>query len=314
MCFLLIQMGQQQSQLVERFINNNVNTTAIANVISNYATTTNAITTNTQDLCVRITATGDIDFGQGGFTASQEIESLIDVQAMVDRADKDQLVNDLQRTITTELQDAIERTTGGLDIFEIPVNQQLRTDVINNLNSYVNQTVNTQTVDNVLLSASNVQRGCYEFSAANVRGPLVISQRIQSNIMADNLVRQVMERALENREVQELATRAEGELVSENRAEIPSLGNLFGGGLGTWLFYIFGALVIVGSLVLAYFLPVGIRAKVITAAIGILLGVVLIVVGIIRGRASTNNTNTGRRTGKVAQKKVQIQDKKVKTV
>ena len=279
-------MGQQQSQLIQNFINNNVNTTAIANVISNYATRTNAVTTNTQDLCVNIVATGDIDFGEGGFTASQEIESLIDVQSMVDRADKDQLVNDLQRTLSTELKDSIERTTGGLDIFEIPANQQLRNDVINNLDSYVSQTINTQTLDEVLLSASNVQRGCYNFSAENIRGPVVITQRIQSNIMANNLVKQVMDRALENREVLELATRAEGQLVSENTAEIPSLGGLLGGGIGTWLFYIGGAIVIVLSIVLAYFLPVSIKVKVIIGIIGILLGIALIIVGIVRSRAS----------------------------
>lgn len=279
----MFQMGQQQSQLIQNFINNNVNTTAIASVISNYATRTNAITTNTQDLCVNINATGDIDFGQGGFTASQEIESLIDVQSMVDRSDKDQLVNDLQRTVSTELKDAIERVTGGLDIFEIPANQQLRNDVINNLDSYVNQTINTQTVDEVLLSASNVQRGCYNFSAENVRGPLVITQRIQSNIMADNLVKQVMDRALENREIQELATRTQGQLTSENTTQIP---NLLGGGIGTWIFYIGGAIVIVLSIILAYFLPVTVKVKVIIGIIGILIGIALLIAGFIRSRAS----------------------------
>lgn len=295
LCFFSLQMGQRQSQEIQRFINNDVNTTAIANVISNYATRTNAITTNTQDLCVNIVASGDIDFGDQGFTASQEIESLINVQTMVDRADKDQLVNDLQRTVSTELKDAISRVTGGLDIFELPANQRIRDDVINNLDSYVNQVINTSTLDEVLLSASNVQRGCYNFSAENVRGPLVISQRIQSNIMANNIVQQVMERALENREVQEVATRAEGALQSENRAEIPNVSNLLGGGLGTWLFYIFGALAIVGGLVLAYFLPVGIRAKVVTAVIGFLLGIVLIIVGIVKSRTAVS---TSRLVGK----------------
>lgn len=283
-------MGQQQSQEIQRLVSNNVNTTAIANVISNYATRTNAVVTNTQDMCVNIVATGDIDFGEGGFTASQEIESLIDIQTLIDRSDKDQLVNDLQRVVSTELKDAISRVTGGLDIFETPNNQRIRDDVLNNIDTYVNQTINTQTLDEVLLSASNVQRGCYNISANNIRGPLVFSQRIQSNIMANNIVQQVMERAIQNTEVQEFAARAEAEIQSENKAEVPNVsglvGGLFGGGFGTWLFYILGALSIVGGLVLAYFLPFDIRAKVITAIIGILLGVVLIVVGIIRSRAS----------------------------
>lgn len=276
-------MGQRQSQEIERFITNNVNTTAIANVISSYATRTNAITTNIQDLCVRIVATGDIDFGQQGFTASQEIDSLIDVQVMVDRADRDELVNDLQRVITTELTDAIERTTGGLDIFELPANQRLRTDVINNLSNYVNQVVNIQTLDEVLLSASNVQRGCYEFSAENVRGPLVITQRIQSNIMADNLVRQVMERALANREIQDISTQQQGQLTSENTTQI---GNLLGGSIGTLLFYGIGALAIIIGIVLAYFLPVSIKGKVVVGVLGLLIGITFIIVGIIRSRTT----------------------------
>lgn len=274
-------MGQSQSQEIERFINNNVNTTAIANVISNYATRTNAITTNVQDLCVNIVAQGDIDFGQQGFNASQEIESIINVDTLIDRANTVELVNELQRVVSTELKDSIERVTGGLEIFTIPSNQRLRDEVINNMDSYVSQVINASTLDEVLLSASNVQRGCYNFQAQNVRGPLVITQRIQSNIMAENIVRQVMDVALQNRDVQVISTQIEGQLRSENTAQIPNISSLFGG----IAFYIVGALFIIGGIILAYFLPATINAKIITAVFGIIIGIILIAIGFIRGRS-----------------------------
>lgn len=283
-------MGQRQSQIVQNFLNNNVNTTAVSDVISSYATRTNAVTSNVQDLCVNIAATGDIDFGTTGFQANQEIESLINVQTLVDRADRADLVNDLQRTISEELRNALERTTGGIDIFEASVNQELRNTILNNLDSYVNQTVNLSSIDEVLLSASNVQRGCYNFSAANVRGPLVINQRIQSNIMAENLLRSVIERAVSNREVQNIITRAEGQLVSENTLQVPGL-NLFGN-IGSIVLYILGGLAILAGIIAAFLLPTTITVRIVAAAIGIVLGIGLIAVGIFLSRSATRRVGS----------------------
>lgn len=267
-------MGQTQSQEIDRFISDNINTTAIASVISNYSTRTNATVVNTQDLCVNIVATGDIDFGSG-FSAIQRIDSMINVETLIDRVDKDSITNDLQRSISNELKESLS-SIGTTGIWNIPSNQRIRDDIITNINTYVSQVINTNTLDEVLLSSSNVQNGCYTFRAANVRGPIVITQEIQATTMADNMVKQVLESALENRDIQLVDTSIS--------TDVQGVGD---SGSGSLLFYIAAAIVIVLSIVVAYLVPLGIKPRVAIVTLGVITGIVLVVIGIVKGRAST---------------------------
>jgi hypothetical protein len=284
-------MGQSQSQEIQRFVNNYVNTQAISEVISSYATETNAIVTNQQDMDVVIEATGDIT---GPVNLSQEIESIIDINQMIDRVDKDQLVNDLQRTISTELKDAIQRYTDGLELFSIPTNQRIRDDVLNSVDTYTRQVINTNTIDRMLLQASNYQSGRLRISAANISGPLVFSQRIQSNIIAQNLVQQVMERLLQNRDVVNLMTRAEGQIQSENVSPITEgvrgITGIIGRNINTWIFYILGAFVliagIIATFVFGYFFPVKIWIAILIGVASLIIAGILFAVGFIQSRAA----------------------------
>lgn len=274
-------MGQTQSQEIDRFISDNINTTAIASVISNYSTRTNATVVNTQDLCVNIVATGDIDFGSG-FSAIQRIDSMINVETLIDRVDKDSITNDLQRSISNELKESLS-SIGTTGIWNIPSNQRIRDDIITNINTYVSQVINTNTLDEVLLSSSNVQNGCYTFQATNVRGPIVITQEIQATTMADNMVKQVLERALENRDIQLVDTSIS--------TDVQGVGDSGSGGIGSLLFYIAAAIVIVLSIVVAYLVPLGIKPRVAIVTLGVITGIVLVVIGIVKGRASTTTYN-----------------------
>jgi len=274
-------MGVSQSQEVSRFISNNVNTSAISNIISQYATETNAIVTNIQDLCVNIVASGNIDFGPGGFTGSQEIESMIDIQSLIDRVDKDKLTNDLQRTISTELRSALDRTSSVLDIFSIPSNQRVREEIIQNLNNYVNQTINTQTIDQVLINASNIQRGCYNFTANNVTGSINITQKIQADTMASNMVKQVIERAIENKEIQTVNTVSDTTLTAKNT------------GLGSIIWYIIGGLVILAAIIIPFIIPSKTTIKILIAAIGIVVGIAIIGIGIFLARSKSQQQKVG---------------------
>lgn len=265
-------MGQSQSQEIERFVGNNVNTTSIANVISNYSTRTNATVLNAQDLCVNIVATGDIDFGSG-FSAVQRIDSMINVESLVDRVDKDSITNDLQRAISTSLHDSLSRMSD-TGIWNIPSNQRIKDDIISNIDTYVSQVVNTNTIDEVLLSSSNIQNGCYTFQATNISGPITITQEIQAKTMATNMVTQVIERALHNRDIQTVDTTATASIQGPPPKPASPL-----------LFYILGAVAIVMAIVLAYIIPMGIKAKIAIGAIGVIVGIGMIIIGITISKA-----------------------------
>jgi hypothetical protein len=58
------------------------------------------------------------------------------------------------------LRNAITSSTDFLaNLFAIPANQEIRQDVLNNLSTYVRNVINEDTVDELLLSSANYQRG-----------------------------------------------------------------------------------------------------------------------------------------------------------
>jgi len=255
-------MGLTQSQELQQYISSYVDTNVVSQVISSYATRTNAIVTNTQDMDVVIEA-GTIS---APINLEQEIESVIDVQQMVDRADTNRLVNDLQTSITQALDGALARMTEGLDILSKPTNQELVQRVTNDIRTSVQNTINTQTLDEMLLSASNYQRGRLHISADTISGPLTFSQRIQSNIMAENLVKQVVNNLVQNRDIKDLSTALKGQVETIEKSPIASLLNL-----GKWVKIIGGVLLLLVGVLLVLLLPLGLIFKVI---IGIILGVI----------------------------------------
>lgn len=282
-------MGQNQSQEIDKFVGNYVNTQSISEVISSYATETNAIVTNSQDMNVVIEARGNIT---GPINLSQEIESMININQMIDRVNKNQLVNDLQRTISTELKDAIKRYTDGLELFTTPTNQRIRDDVINNIDTYVRQVINTNTIDRVLVQASNYQQGNLHISANDISGPLVFTQRIQANIMADNMIKQVMDNILKNKQIENVATKAESEVESENVSPITegvrAVAGIVNRNINTWIFYISGIVVlilgIIAAFIVGYLMPTKIWLAILIGVGALIIAGILFVIGYLQSK------------------------------
>lgn len=223
-------MGQAQSQEINNFISNYVNTNVISEVISRYATRTNAVSTNIQDVAIRITS-GEIT---GSINVSQEIESYINVEQLIKQANTTELTNDLQHAVEETLHSAIINSTDFLaDLFAIPANQAIRQDVLNNLSTYVRNVINTDTIDELLLASSNYQTGQLVIDARMIHGPITFTQKIQSNIMANNIVQQVIQNALNNKQVQQLAAVIKAEEERQSTAPLSDIGRGIGQGAST---------------------------------------------------------------------------------
>lgn len=283
-------MGQGQSQEIDNFVNNQVNTNAISDVIANYATRTNAISTNSQDVAIGIK-----NSTTQGVSIMQNIKSYINVEQLIDRADKTQLVNDLQKTVTTELTDAIDRWTDGLDIASKPSLQAAKNRVLNQLGTYINQTINTSTIDDLLLSSSNYQKGVLTIDTSEIKGPLVFTQDIQSNIMAANIVKQVIDRMVQNKDVQALSTAAKTNLTSESVSPVTTAVNaaagIIGKNINAWIFYIIGIIVLVLGIIIAvvigYMMPTKIWLAIIIGVTALVIAVILFIIGFVQSRASS---------------------------
>lgn len=290
-------MGQRQSQEINNFVDTYVNTNAISEVISRYASRTNSVSTNVQDVAIRITA-GEVT---GPINVSQEIESYINVEQLINRANITELTNDLQQTVEEQLRGAILSSTDFLaDLFAIPANQQIRQEVLNNLSTYVSNVINTDTIDELLLSSSNYQKGNLVIDASTISGPITFTQRIQSNIMAENIVEQVIQNALQNREVVQLATRIEAQ--EERQATAPLSDIARGIGQGAAAFgaqagagvaaltsnvlniglIIVGIIILIVGIVLAVFLKVNPAIKWTLVIVAVVLALIIGGIGVFR--------------------------------
>ncbi len=287
----LLLSTESTRQEIDQFIANYVDTNIISEVISTYASRTDAISTNTQDIAIKITGS---TIG-GPINISQKIESYIDVEKVLDIANKAQLTNDLQEVLTTTLEDAIARATDGLELFSRPENQQLREQVINQIGTYVRNTVNESTIDDVLLSSSNYQKGNLVIDASMIQGPLVWTQEIQSNIMASNLARKVLDVAVQNQDVKRLATLAKAEVETENKTPITTavegvtstlqgLVQGFGSKIVSWILYAIAGFILLIGIILALALPIPMGGKIAIIIVAIIIAMGLILWGLARNR------------------------------
>lgn len=273
-------MGNTTTQEIDRFISNNVNTTAISEVISSYATSTNSISNNVQDVSINVRGSTI----EGPINVSQEIQSYIDVEQLLDRSNITELTNDIEQVVSTEIKDAIMRTTDGIEFLSNPLNQALRERVLSQIDNYTRQVVNTSRIDDLLLSASNYQKGNLVVDQSMVNGPIVFTQRIQSNMMASNIVRDVLAVSLQNRDVQQLYTVTDTTIQSENISPITTAvratGGLFSGGITSWLFYIGAILVLIIGFLIAFFLPALPTIKIAIGVISFVIALVLLFIGL----------------------------------
>lgn len=268
-------MGNNPSiQEINNFIRNNINTNIVAEVISRYATMTNAVQTNVQNLDVRIHVVGNVN---GGITLDQEIQSYIDVEQLTHTADKTQLSADLQQAVQTSLDDTLERTSTGLAaFFSRPENQQLKNTVLNDINTTVRQTINTETVDELLTSSSNLQNGVLNIDVTgDVNGPIMFNQRIQAQTMARNIVGRIIERSGVVKKIAAATTTSKGAIAATNKG---SLSDILGGNLTLIIAVVVVVIVIIGIIAaIIYFKGFNTTTIIIAGVLGL---VALIAIGI----------------------------------
>lgn len=268
-------MGANQSQVIENFINNYVSTNVVSEVIAKYASETNAISDNVQDVAIQLTGSTS-----GPLNLKQKIDSVIDVEQMISRMDKVEVVNDLQRVISNTMKDAIMSGTDGLaDIFASPSNQAIRDKVLNNINTYVSNVINTSTIDNLLLRSSNYQKGNLVIDSSTIDGPIEWSQEIQSNIMGQNLIEKVTESMLQNKDVTQLTNVVETKEESKRETPISAaiadgLKGILGGLKYMWIIILAVIVFIVGILI-AVFVPATPKVKIIIGVVAVVIAIAL---------------------------------------
>lgn len=279
-------MGNSVSQSIDRFLSNDVSSTVVQEVIERYASETTAISTNTNVLNIVIggesteAITGPIDI-------KQKITSYINVNQMVDRSNKTELSNDLVQSVTTSINDAIDKVTDGIAGFlQNPSNQSIVSTVKNKMSSYVSQVISVDTVDNLVLSSSNYNNGTLTINAKYISGPINYTQEIQSSIIAQNIVKQVVDNAIKNKEVQDLENDIRGALSAEEKSPLTTIANAASSFLNPRSLILIAALVIgiivaIIGVVAAVMITVPPKMKMIIGGAGVALGVLIALGGII---------------------------------
>lgn len=248
-------MGQNQSQVVENFVKNYTNSSFLSEVISRHASNTNSIMRNVQNMDLNI----DVGNIGGDVRVFQRIDSLIDMDNLVSRDNRTQLTNDIQNALSNELQTGIERMSEAFSgLFNTPTNQAILNNAINSVDTYVRNNVTNDTIDELLLSANNVQGQKVNLTARDITGDLTFDQRIQADIVARNLVESVTESIIGNTELTTLTNTVRSDIVSQEK--VPSI-------LGIATPLIIGLIL---AIILMIFIP---RGKVVVGILTIILAI-----------------------------------------
>lgn len=250
-------MGQNQSQIVDTFIENYVNTSLVSDIISRYATETQSINTNVQNMMLDIDAR-DI---RGDVRAFQKIASIIDVDNMVDRANMVDLTNDIQDAVATELKTAIERVSESFSgLFNTPTNQEIKNRAIAQVDTYVRNNITTDIMDELLIASNNVQDQVVKIKARDITGDLTFDQNIQADIMATNIIESVTDSMVENKAITDLMAAVQSEATS--KSTVPSIFSIS----------IPIVVAIIAAIMFAIFLP---RGRVAVAISTVILGLIV---------------------------------------
>lgn len=279
-------MGGVQSQQVQNFLTNDVNLSVIQSVIQRYASQTDAVVKGEQGLRVVVTAK---NITNNNFTLRQSISSYINVDQLVSRANNTELSNDLQSAVQSTLSNALDKYVDSIAGFlSSSSNQQLVNDVRNSLSTYVSQTINQSTVDNLLLSSSNVQNGVLEFRAEDlISGNTVVwDQSIQANLMAKNIIESVVSNALSNKQVQQLGTDVKNTVTSKETNPVSDIVRAGAKLLNPRSIILIAALIIgvivaIVAVVAAFMVPLTPKLRLVVAGAGVVLGIIIAVCGII---------------------------------
>lgn len=273
-------MGNSQS--IRNTLLNSINTNLIASIMTKYAVTTNSIIRANQNASVKINTPGDVEI-PGGISIVQRGTSLIDAKQLAKSAEFNNMVSEIQNTLSNEVMDKLKSLTAGFDLFTKPQYQELVNNIRNDVNTYVRREINSQAVSEILNSIDVNQNGEVNINAGNVKlGSINFDQDSQAQVYSQNVLDRVVNNVVTDKAVNDITNQLQSEICREDTGKIEDILGV--GGISTWIFFILGALGIAGGIVLAIVLPASIppKGKIAAAIAGIVFGIAMIAVGIFQ--------------------------------
>lgn len=273
-------MGGVQSQIVRNFLSNTVNMDVIQTVINKFASETKAVTKGEQGL--KFTMEAGTNISGNYIVVNQRITSYINLEQLISKSNTTQLTDELKTSVTTTLQTALDKYVDSIAGFLTSSgNQEIVNNVRNSISTYVNQTISNETVSDLLLSSSNVQNGVLIMKAGEgiYNNTVIWNQQIQADIMAKNIIEDVVNNALKNTQVQDLGTAIENKVTSKEVSPISSL--LKPRSIILIASLIIGVILAILGIVAAVILTVPPKMKMVIGGAGIGLGILVALGGII---------------------------------
>lgn len=250
--------------------------------MTKYAASTNSIIRANQNATVRINTPGDVEI-PGGISIVQRGTSLIDAKQLLKSAEFNNMVSEIQNTLSNEVMDKLKSLTAGFDLFTKPQYQELVNTIRNDVNTYVRREINSQAVSEILNSIDVNQNGGVSINAGNVKlGSINFDQDSQAQVYSQNVLDKVINNVVTDKAVNDVTNQLQSEICREDTGKIEDILGV--GGISTWIFFILGALGIAGGIVLAIILPASVppKGKIAAAVAGIVFGIAMIAVGIFQ--------------------------------
>jgi hypothetical protein len=182
-------MGNSQSIVTD--VVNNATMTLSNDFVSKNVLNTSVNSTNVQDLTINIGVADGCPI-----STVQKISSSVSVKSAIDSTQTKQFASSMQSSLETAL-DQSSKMVNGLGAMTGGNSQDVSASIRNTINQSVSNRVTSENIMNTAVNSLNIQSGKLNMAVCR-NSPISMTQGIESNVVAQNLLTQITEDILKN--------------------------------------------------------------------------------------------------------------------
>jgi hypothetical protein len=182
-------MGNSQSVVTD--VVNNATMTLTNDFVSKNVLNTSVNSTNVQDLTINIGIADGCPI-----STVQKISSSVSVKSAIDSTQTKQFASSMQSSLETAL-DQSSKMVNGLGAMTGGNSQSVSASIRNTINQSVSNRVTSENIMNTAVNSLNIQSGKLNMAVCR-NSPISMTQGIESNVVAQNLLTQITDDILNN--------------------------------------------------------------------------------------------------------------------
>lgn len=143
---------------------------------------------------------------RGDIITDQNLTSIVDISSVAEVVDINNIGNEVRRDVTTDIQNAVDRTLDMFSFLRGSRRDVIQTDLNERISTYINNNLTNEVISEVILSSDNVQNNVIRITTGPNchEGNLILNQSIQLQSIGRNVVNKIAESLIDNIDIESL--------------------------------------------------------------------------------------------------------------